>query len=160
MGFEDRLAAFQERLQFRVLGVWQQDRVESANDGFVIGDFVVDVSLIELSAVHSLELRQHFVAIRFQALAGVARFRRQADFFGEGSRLVVHRGVIANHCLSECFDFRVLCLFHGQLAVIHINRVGREHDLGDLGVVRWSGVGLSVHHAKRRESGTCENNSE
>jgi hypothetical protein len=31
MGFEDRLAAFQERLQFRVLGVWQQDRVESAN---------------------------------------------------------------------------------------------------------------------------------
>ena len=32
MGFEDRLAAFQERLQFRVLGVWQQDRVESAND--------------------------------------------------------------------------------------------------------------------------------
>ena len=31
MGFEDRLAGFQERLQFRVLGVWQQDRVESAN---------------------------------------------------------------------------------------------------------------------------------
>ena len=32
MGFEDRLAAFQERLQFCVLGVWQQDGVESTND--------------------------------------------------------------------------------------------------------------------------------
>jgi len=32
MGFEDRFAAFQERLQFRVLGVWQQDGVESTND--------------------------------------------------------------------------------------------------------------------------------
>ena len=29
MRFEDRLAAFQERLQFRVLGIWQQDRVET-----------------------------------------------------------------------------------------------------------------------------------
>ena len=32
MRFEDRFAAFQERLQFRVLGVWQQDSVESTND--------------------------------------------------------------------------------------------------------------------------------
>ena len=39
-----------------------------------------------------------------------------------GSRFSVHRGVIANHCFSESFDFRVLCLFYGQLAVIDVDR--------------------------------------
>jgi hypothetical protein len=52
MGFEDRLAGFQQRLQVRVLCIGDQGAIKDANDRFMIADFVIDVGLVELRAVH------------------------------------------------------------------------------------------------------------
>ena len=132
---EDRPCAFQQALQFRVLGVRNQRIGHYTDDRRVIADFVIDVGLVELSAAHSFELRHHFVAICFQAFAGGAFFRRHTELLGQCRSFGIHRRVIADHRFGEFFDFFVAAFLRSHFTGVDVDAVGDDRDHCDLGVI-------------------------
>ena len=69
---EQRLSAFKSGLEFRILGAGSQDTRYGVCDKLVVGDFVIDVKLIEGFAVESVQLLGDLVGLRYQAFACIA----------------------------------------------------------------------------------------
>ena len=122
----------------------------------MVGDFVIDVCLVELSTLQRLELRDHFVAICFQTLARGALFRGNAELFHQRGRLCVHCRVVADHQFRELLDALVVGFFNGQFPGIDIHTVGYDGDHGDLGI---GGDGFGGF-AERGERDSGENEGE
>ena len=119
----------------------------------MVGDFVVDVSLVELGAAQSLEFRKVLISVGFQAATRVALLRRQFQLRGQIGRLLVYLGVIAHHHLGKFFDLGIGRLFRGQFARIDVDRVSRDCDHRNLRV-GWRSSGVaSTRRAEYRGAG-------
>ena len=90
MRVEDWPRTFQQLLQLGVLSIRNQCIIHRDYDGIVIGDFVVDVSLVEFRAAQATEFLEVFITVRFQAAAGVALFRGELQFFSQSRGLFVY----------------------------------------------------------------------
>ena len=65
----------QQRLEFGILGAWNQRLVDRLQDRLVVGDLVIDVGLVEGVSRELLERGQIVIAAFLQTLAGGARLR-------------------------------------------------------------------------------------
>src|SRR6516164_2353188 len=70
----------QESFQLGILRTRNECFVHCLQHGLVIGDLVVDISLVEGTAAETLQRSEVLVATFLQALAGRVRFRRHVQF--------------------------------------------------------------------------------
>jgi hypothetical protein len=142
----------QQRLQLLVRGARNQGLVERVDHLLVIGDFTIDVRLVERSPREGLQMSKVFVAVGLQALAGRVVLRRNVELAREVSRGPVHAGVVGDHQPRKRFDL-VACRPGGrELACIDVDLVGGQDDRRNLGV----SDALCGHTGGGNQERTCE----
>src|SRR6185312_17334111 len=132
MALENLQAGFQQALQLGVLCRRDQRGLQRLVDLLVIGDLVIDISLVEGGTLELFKLGFLALDLLGQRLAGGVVFRRDLQFLDKVQRLHVHRLMVANHVLGKADDILVMRLGNGKLRHIDVQRAGGVGDVGDL----------------------------
>ena len=116
----------------------------------VIGNFVVDVGLVECFAAELGEFGPLICRLLAQGLAGVVVLRGDAEFFHQRQRFLVHRLVISLHVVSESEDVLILAFLLGLFRGGNVELAGSVGDMRDLCVVGLRS--LRKHHTRCEQS--------
>src|SRR5262249_3688360 len=105
---EHAQTALQQRLQLRILCVWNECVAERSVDRPMIGHLIIDISLVKSCSAKAREFFARSVRLLGEALPGGIIFRLDFEFFHQRQRLIVHHRMISDHLLGKGADILVL----------------------------------------------------
>src|SRR5674476_1318649 len=108
MALENLQAGLQQALELGIARRRNQQGLERAVDGLVVGDLVGDIGLVESRAAELGQFGVFGGGLLGQRAAGIVVFRRNRELLNQVGRLLIHRRVVAHHIVSEGANLFVL----------------------------------------------------
>src|SRR3546814_974660 len=98
---EEGEAGFQKRFQFGIVSARNEGAAKRVVHCSMIGDLVLDISLVERRTIKAVELAHLLLCLFGQRCACSICFRRDAELLPQCQRLIVYRGVRSEENTSE-----------------------------------------------------------